>query len=144
MRLIVAAAFTASALAAVSGRAAAASCSADAQPVIFGAYDSLATAPTDGVGNIHLACDTSVSFTVELGTGGGTVADRNLTGGADPLHYNLFSDASRTNVWGDGNGAAGSGATGQSADLPVYGRIAPQQLVPAGSYGDTVVVTVVF
>lgn len=142
MRPLFAVAFATLALAPVP--AAAASCSVDAQPVSFGAYDSLAMQPSDGVGTVHVTCDTSVDFTVALGTGNGTVADRILMGGADRLHYNLYTNASRTTVWGDGNSGADVGASGTSVNLPVYGRIPSLQRVPAGSYADSIVVTVTY
>jgi len=38
----------------------------------------------------------------------------------------------------------GVGNGTRSASFPVYGRVAPQQLVQTGAYSDTIVVTVTF
>lgn len=124
--------------------AAAVNCSVDAQAVAFGSYDPLGPAATDGVGNVHVVCDAGTSFTVALDGGFGTIDDRTMTSGADALHYNLYSNASRTAVWGDGNGASDVSASGTTVDLPVYGRIPGLQNVPVGTYLDTIAVTVTF
>ena len=131
-------------LAIVATPAAALTCGVDPQAVTFGGYDSLSSAATDGTGNIHVVCDASTSFTVTLDGGNGSIDDRTMTSGADALHYNLFSNASRTAVWGDGNGASDVSASGTTVDLPVYGRIPGLQNVPAGTYLDTIAVTVTF
>ena len=70
-----------------------------------------------------------------------------LAGGAQ-LNYNLFSDATRLIVWGDGTG--GTSTVSDSYTLPaststrtytVYGQIPTQTGPIAGSYMDTVVIT---
>lgn len=123
--------------------ASAVTCTVTAQGVAFGGYDTLSSSPTDSVGNVQVLCLTPISFTVSLDAGSGTYTQRIMTGGADQLGYNLYTDASRVTVWGDGLGATSSvSATGVTVDLPVYGRIPAQQNVPANSYGDTITVTV--
>jgi spore coat protein U-like protein len=68
--------------------------------------------------------------------------------GGNRLDYNLYLDAARTIVWGDGtNGTATYTATpidGQVVSIPVYGRIPPRQNVAAGSYGATIRVQLLF
>ena len=73
--------------------------------------------------------------------------------GPGRLNYNLFHDAARTSIWG--NGLSGTGIataslrsvpvseTGHiSAQFPVYGRVPALQAVGMGGYSDTIVVTV--
>jgi spore coat protein U-like protein len=68
-----------------------------------------------------------------------------MSTGSDQLNYNLFVDASRVVVWGDGSGGSSTVAlTAAAADIPVYGRVPGGQNVPAGSYIDTIVVTVTY
>lgn len=125
--------------------ASAVTCSVTPQGVAFGPYDTLSAAPTDGVGNVNVNCDASTSFTVSLSAGSGTYTQRIMSGGANQLGYNLYTDASRTTVWGDGLGSTSNvSATGSSIDLPVYGRIPAQQNVPASAYADTMTVTVAY
>ena len=122
--------------------AAGAACNVAPQSVSFGNYDPLSPSALDGVGNVNVTCDVQTSFTVSLGTGNGTVQDRRMTGGAAQLAYNLYKDASRVIIWGDGAGGVSSNAT--NVDLPVYGRIPGGQNVPANIYVDSVMVTVSF
>lgn len=122
--------------------AGAATCSVSPQGVSFGNYDSLNPAPLDGVGNIHVSCDTTVSFTVALGPGSGSVDQRRMISGADQLEYNLYTNSSRTLVWGDGISGSDVSVTGETVDLPVYGRIPARQNVPAKIYADAVTVTI--
>ncbi len=122
--------------------AAAAACNISPQGVSFGNYDPLSHSALDGIGNVNVSCDASSSFTVSLGTGDGTVEDRRMTGGASQLAYNLYKDASRLLVWGDGGGDVSSNGT--SVDLTIYGRIPGAQNVPADVYADSVTVTVAF
>jgi spore coat protein U-like protein len=96
----------------------------------------------DGVGNVNVSCDVPTSFTVSLGTGNGTIADRRMTGGPSQLAYNLYKDVSRLLVWGDGGGGVASNGT--SVDLTVYGRIPGAQNVRPNVYADSVTVTVAF
>jgi len=121
-----------------------AACSVAPQGVSFGSYDSLASTPLDGTGNINVACDTSTAFTVSLGPGAGTIGSRRMSSGASELLYNLYTGASRLVVWGDGFSGSTVSATGTTVDLPVHGRIPARQNVPAASYADSVTVTVSF
>jgi spore coat protein U-like protein len=123
---------------------AAAACSVSAQGVAFGNYDPLSATALNGVGNVHVSCNLlSPIVTVSLDSGGGTVADRRMTAGAAQLHYNLYLDASRLFVWGEGSASVTS-AVVLNLDLPVYGRIPALQNVPAGTYLDSVTVTIAY
>jgi spore coat protein U-like protein len=123
----------------------AAQCTVSATPVAFGAYDPFATTPLDGVGGVQVRCDVSVAYSVALGAGNGTVADRRLVSGPSFLRYGLFTDAARAVPWGDGTGGTNllSGQAMQ-ADHVVYGRVLPAQNAPVGQYADTLVVTLTF
>jgi spore coat protein U-like protein len=122
--------------------AGAASCNLSPQGVIFGSYDWLSPVPLDAVGYIHVSCDDTVSFTLALAVDGGSVAGRRMTSGRDYLDYELYTNASRTSFWGDGIRGSDLSITGESVDLPIYGRIPANQNVPANSYSDTITVTI--
>ncbi len=123
---------------------AAASCTATAQAVSFGAYSTLSSAALDGVGNVNVNCSPEFVFTVKLSAGNNTIDNRLMLNGTEQLGYNLYTDSARLFVWGDGvNGNSVTG-TGTTVDLPVYGRVPALQNVRAGTYTDTVVVTVTF
>lgn len=132
-------------LPAVGAPALHADCTVSAQSVVFGNYDPLSAQALDGAGNINVDCSPSTPYTLTLSTGGGSYSQRELAGSANVLHYNLYTSASRTIVWGDGSGGTGTvGGNGSNDIHTVYGRVAAQQNVPAGGYGDAIIVTVTF
>ena len=131
----------------MSERAAAFGCTVNPQGVAFGTYDSVSGAAVDGVGYINLACDSPTSLEVRLSAGAsGSYAARAMSASGAEMHYNLYSDVGRTAVWGDGVGGTATVSTTVSVeqDVTVYGRIAPGQNLPAGTYSDMIVVTVVY
>ncbi|MFO1418475.1 MAG: spore coat U domain-containing protein [Methylotetracoccus sp.] len=139
----------------------AASCSVNTIPVAFFAYDTLSPTPNiSGMGTIQVTCEHTapqgaevVSYTVSLSRGlSGTYLPRQMVKGSERLEYNLYQDASRVVIWGDGT----SGSLPVTSVLPtlsdsnpiaqdtlnVYGRIPERQNVRAGMYSDTITVTV--
>jgi spore coat protein U-like protein len=121
-------------------------------PFSFGTYDTFNPAPTDSVASLTLTC-TGVTnappIQLQLGRGrSATFLPRTMTNLQYSLKYNLFLDAARLTVWGDGSGGTSvvtvAPGEGQPLTVPVFGRIFPMQNVAAGSYGDGVVVTVQF
>lgn len=141
---------------------AASDCSVSTTGVAFGSYDPYATTPDDSTGNVTVACTylggkaDQLSFSVALSTGtSGTYTQRRLLAGSQVLNYNLFSDLSRTQVWGDGRAGTtvatgtftlgpGVGNGWRQLALPVYGRIPARQDVLSGNYTDAIVVTLTF
>ncbi len=130
------------ALAAGASTAQAAVCSVQSAGVAFGAYDTLDPSPLDGIGSVHVDCDSDTSLTVDLGSGTGSFDQRRMSGGAASLDYNLYTEGTRSIVWGDGINGSDVSASGSSIDLPIYGRIPARQNVPVGTYSDTVIITV--
>jgi spore coat protein U-like protein len=128
-------------------------CTIATSGVNFGNYDPFnnnAFSPLDAVGSISLNCTTGSNVDVRLGQGsfpapGSTNANprRRLASGADRLDYNLYEDAAYTTVWD--NVAKGlKGGKTFPVVIPVYGRVPAGQIVPLGSYSDSVVATVFF
>jgi len=136
-------------------------CTVSTSGVAFGAYDGALTAPTDSIGNATLRCThvggaaVKTSYTIALSTGAsGTFAQRQLRSGASALSYNLFTDAGRTRIWGDGSGGSafvagtllvnpGNFAFNEVAHA-IYGRIPAQQSADSGVYADQILVTLTF
>jgi spore coat protein U-like protein len=129
--------------------AACASCSVSTTGVNFGVYDSQSGVPDDSTGTVNISCSGEgfILFpTVSLGTGtSGAYASRKMQNGANNLQYNLYTDSGRTTVWGNGSG----GSSTQNVIVffgngsrSIYGRIPTGQSVNAGTYSDTLVVTV--
>lgn len=130
----------------------AATCGVSANSVAFGAYNPFGLLPHDAAGNIQVSCNdvlVALSYTLRLSTGGsGSYVLRRISGGAYTLDYNLYTDPARVTIWGDGS-AATAAVTGAfavtvsgSANHAVYGRVPAGQNAGAGSYTDTITVTI--
>lgn len=123
----------------------AASCSVSSSGVSFGAYDPVDAADTRGTGTIRLSCDQSVNATVALTGGGASPLDHAMRNGTSELAYDLYVDAQRAGVWGDGTGGSQTVSfNGTVVDHSVYGAIRARQRVTAGSYTDVITLTVTY
>ena len=150
-------------LAAPTAARAALDCSVATSGVAFGIYDQTSTTPDDSTGSIDVTCwytgpggADQANYSVTLSTGSsGTYAPRLLKAGASLLNYNLFRDAGRSQVWGNGTAGStivtgnikvgpGAGNNTRTANHPMYGRIPALQDPDAGNYSDTIVVTLSF
>lgn len=131
------------------------SCTVTATGVSFGNYNVLTTTPNDATGTVRVTCilllDLAGSFTVDLSTGAsGSYAARTLRNGANNLSYNLYTDAARAQLWGNGTGGSNrvvqnfAGLLLVDRSYTVYGRIPARQNVRPGSYSDTIIVTVTY
>src|SRR5579863_9468060 len=74
--------------------------------VAFGAYDVFALSPLDTAGSLTFVCTgvgASDTIVIDLSMGGGSsFTPRALAAAGSSLSYNLFLDAARTAIWGDG------------------------------------------
>jgi spore coat protein U-like protein len=124
-----------------------AECRVTATPVAFGTYDVFASSPLDAIGEVVVSCSAASSARgpriwldagANPGRGFGTRRMRSARGAS--LAYDLFRDAARTEVWGDGT--RGTQVVVGLGRHVVHGRVPALQAVPTGQYSDTVTVTV--
>lgn len=124
-----------------------AACEIDVLPLHFGAINPLHANASDSATSLTVTCETSTSYTVALGEGSASFADRRMQSAAHTLAYNLYTDASRNVVWGDGTAGtltvAGSD-DGSTATHTIYARVPAQPQAAPGVYADSIVVTVSF
>jgi spore coat protein U-like protein len=126
-------------------------CTISTTAASFGMHDIFSTFPTDSTGSITITCDESPppDVTVSIGpspnSGGFYPRKMRLAGGNDLLNYNLYTNATYTNVWGDGTSGTvvltRKAHRNRPETLIVYGRIPTGQDVSAGSYSDILTVT---
>jgi spore coat protein U-like protein len=130
-----------------------ANCVINAGSLAFGAYDPVSTnASTDlsGSGTFTVACTRgAANVWVGMGNGANYSGGRRMRLGAttDYLSYELYKDNTASPaVWGNtlATGLGYSPTTLAPYTMTVYGKVPANQDVPAGSYSDTVVMTVNF
>jgi spore coat protein U-like protein len=156
-------AIAAAALLSASGAASAQSCTVAVNGVLsFGIYAILT--PADSAATLTVRCsqinqapNRTVSYAVKLTSGPGSFVNRlmdHLTLPGETLGYNLYRDAARSLVWGDGTSGTTfptgrfvfnppSFGNNQQAQFTVYGRIPANQNPAAGTYQTVSPVTVI-
>ena len=107
------------------------------------------SANVDQTSTIQVQCTNTTPYNIGLnaGTGAGaTVAVRKMTSGGATVNYSLYTDAGRSTVWGNTVGTDTVSATGNGAaqSTTVFGRVPVQTTPAAGTYNDTVTVTVTY
>lgn len=134
------------------------SCSVTADPLDFGTYNPIDSSNVDATGNLSVRCGAliagvNISYEVTLSAGAsGNQTARTMSNGSSTMAYNLYTNSSRTIVWGDGNGGTGTITNGyflnlifpRTDDFPIYGRIPSGQNAEVGTYTDTITATVIF
>lgn len=129
-----------------------ANCDVTTAAVSFGDVNVLSGANVDGTGDVSVTCTSGTAWAASAGLGSGTGASldsRKMMSGSDLLSYSLYTDSARSSVWGDGVGGtssmfSGTGSGSAQANV-IYARVPSGQIsAPAGSYADTVVVTVTY
>ena len=126
-------------------------CTISATSVNFGTYNVFNGSDVDSTGTVTYRCNGSAhNITVGLTQGASaTFNPRKMQKGAEVLNYNLFVDASRTSIWGDGTSGTsqyqiGNPPNNTNVNLTVYGRVPAGQDVSAGSFSDTVTAVINF
>jgi len=125
------------------------SCSISAASLAFGVIDPLGNAGNhvDATAAVLVSCANGTAYHIALDGGGATTTTRSMNGENGTLNYALYSDANRTANWGNNVGidTVADTGTGEEQALTVYGRVpSGQQNAPAGTYSDTITVTVTY
>ena len=120
-------------------------CSLSGGTLAFGSYASGQTEDADVDGTInYVNCSGTLTFALD-GGGSGNINARQMSNGANRLSYQIYRNAARNAVWGTGADAQTQILLEtRNGSVTVYGRIPGGQVVPAGTYTDTVNVTLTF
>jgi spore coat protein U-like protein len=124
----------------------------------FGTYNPVNGSPTTALATVVVQCSalvsvlTNINFVLTLSAGNsGNVANRSMSGSTNNLPYNVYESASYTTVWDATVGVSGTvslpaiGVVAYgTATIYGYGRILASQPVAAGSYMDSLMITVTF
>jgi spore coat protein U-like protein len=115
----------------------------------FGSQGSLALG-VDAITSFNVQCTLLVPYNIGLSAGvgaGGTVTTRKMTGPSSAtIDYSLYQDLTHLLVWGDSIGTNTVAGLGTGLPLPyiVYGHVLPQATPAAGTYTDTITITVTY
>jgi spore coat protein U-like protein len=129
-----------------------ANCIVSATNLNFGNYRGIAD--LNGTSDVVVRCTNGSDYTLTLSEGSSLdfatrLMSDTVSGGT--LQYNLYTDTGHTDIWGNGTDSStvtGTGAgmaSGSAVTHTVYGLLpdnATNQAAPAGSYSDTITVTV--
>ena len=121
-------------------------CAVSASTLDFGSV-GLLLANTDGTSSVTVQCASGVAYQVGLDNGQhATGATRRMQGPGGLVTYELYRNSTRTQRWGstlNTDTVTGSG-NGSNQTLTVYGRVPNQTTPSAGTYNDTITVTVTY
>lgn len=127
-------------------------CVVSSSPVAFGNINFTAGVGAQGTGSVSVTCTIDVPWALSAGIGtgsGATVASRKMGNGAgNLLTYVLYTTPGQIAYWGDGTAGTatinGTG-TGLAQSNPIWASTSNgNQTLPAGSYSDTVPITVTY
>jgi spore coat protein U-like protein len=129
-------------------------CTIETRPLSFGNFDPEANADLDAVAQVIYTCDQHASkIRIEMTTGAGNqFTPRHMyASGVDALDYNIYLDATRQTIWGQGLYGTdvyfeSNPPNGTPVIVPAYGRIFARQSPspPPGQYLDVLTVRVLF
>lgn len=129
-----------------------AACNVAATNINFGTYDVFSHVPKDSTGSISVDCDEApppvvvIRIGPSFGSGGFKPRQMRHTTRPDRLSYNLFIDSSMSVIWGDGTQGTTIVSNKVHKNKPwitsYYGRIPAGQDVSAGTYSETLSVTI--
>lgn len=127
------------------------SCTAVSGTALDFGTKGLITSNADQTSTLSLTCTKRSPYNVGLNAGSnpstaGNVNTRRMTdGSAHYIGYQMYSDTGRSTVWGNtvSTDTVNGTAAGGTQNFTVYGRV-PPQTPRAGSYADTVTVTVTY
>lgn len=111
-----------------------------------------ASLPIDASSTLSVQCTNTTPYAVSLDAGthaGGATSfgTRAVANGVHTLGYQLYLNAGRTTVWGDGTGGSSTSSgtgTGSTQSLTIYGRMPSLSGAVPGVYADTVTVTITY
>ncbi len=108
----------------------------------------LLNAAVDATASISLRCTENAAYDIGLdgGATGDTSARQMSDGNGNTVDYQMYQDSGRTVAWGNVVGTDTKSGTGTGTDEThiIYGRVPAQATPPAGTYTDTVTVTVTY
>jgi spore coat protein U-like protein len=132
------------------------SCTITAGTMTFASYDPTVTTDTDATATITSTCTAGGAAVITMGEGGrarsgssDAIPLRAMYNGSEGtpeyLLYHVYSDSAGGTVWGNTSDTGKSiTADGTAQAFTAFGRIPKNQTVSAGSFSDSVTVTLTY
>lgn len=127
-----------------------ADCSISVTDLSFGQYDPLgqnSSRELNAAAGVSMICTREARAKIVIDSGRNPMSGtRGMSSGDQRVAYQIYRDASRTQVWGNGADAQQFVSAGvqNPQQFVVYARIPPGQEVASGTYSDVVMATVEF
>ena len=127
----------------------ASTCTVSATAADFGAKTTLSNSST-ATNTISVRCGSGLSYTVGLSGGQANATNpmlRQMSNGAgSSITYGIYSNSIMTLPWGNtiGTDTVSGTGTGATQNIPAYLLIPSQTTPAAGTYSDTIIVTVTY
>jgi spore coat protein U-like protein len=114
----------------------------------FGSQGTLAAVAATSTVSVNCTLALPYNVGLDAGTGAGaTIAARLMTGPASAtVSYSLYQDITHLLIWGNtiGTNTMPGAGTGLSIPYTVYGSVPSQATPAAGTYTDTITITVTY
>lgn len=119
-------------------------CTVNAATMNFGNVAGFLAGNRDATSVIGVQCVAGTAY--KVGLDNGTHGTRRMSGPGGFIGYELYRNSGRTQRWGNtpGTDTVDTSGSGSTQNLTVYGRVPPQSTPAAGTYTDTVTVTVTY
>lgn len=133
-----------------------ANCNIGVSTMNFGSVSSI-SANIDSTATITAQCTNTTPYSIGLNNGANASGSQNrmrLGATTNYINYEIYTDSARTHLWstttsttsctGGTSTCVLATGTGSNQTVTIYGRVPAQSLPAAGTFTDTVVVTVTF
>jgi len=97
--------------------------------------------------DLTVQCTPGTPYAIALSNGGGAGATdtlRQMTSGTNTVDYMIYQDAANTLPWSPTATLVSPAATGGNEIITAYGTVPTGQIVPTGTYADSVVATITY
>jgi len=127
-------------------------CTLNTGQLHFGDYSAVHPRAKKSRARIRVRCSGSGSYTLALSNGHGDYVRRKMTSTRDHLFYNIFTDATQSQIWGNGTGNTGvisgsyqnNGRRFSRQSHTITGVIYPGQDAYPGVYTDDLYISFIF
>lgn len=125
-----------------------AACSINIENLNFGTYNPVQSGDNLSSANLSINCLPHMYYVIYSNSGSsGSFTDRQMRGGnknLEILHYNLYTNTNRTNIFGDGTNGTSYVSGLLLNTVTLFAKIPQLQNISAGNYTDNITINLNF